>query len=749
MSIAVGQTMVSEVPAAPPVDASFILVEPRALIERAQVQVDAKDPVVVQLLKLRSGLLAPSSTSSASHGGMETSLNAYSAKITELLHQVIDDANDGDARHRLIQLTTEVPRRASTVSKLIYPNETLSIVIIENFSLIHTVTTKFTPETMDFASHMVRFLVRLVYSLRCWEIYHLLLIVPGLEEFLTLIGFEIILAPFGPIVRPPELYLEQNMQEGLQYPYPYPFYNFLFHERDGKAARERKVKRIKIDPYPDITLIPEPVAPELLLEEDNSADESYKSPQKAPTGRRPGRPRKVQPQAQGYGAFIAAPPPEVGAPRRKKRGRKSKAELEQIAREARAAMERGDRTVEPVVHRQLRGQQVSRQPPNQTMFIINPHGEPGQMEVFGGGGEIDPGIMLYGSLGLDDEPEEKYGGNPRPPAVVHQCHALDATCKLPCNKVFIGATELLKHQLQIHGFKRKVYRCQYCATHGKGKLYAHSDSLARHLRRRHDLVGKEVKAAVDLARAQADSEAAPPPVPQSASVEPSASVMETNVNQEMPPQIQPPQALPVTQPAPQLPQPVEALPSMSQFGTAHYQSNFPQNPPQVKQEGNARLPQQNYRNPNLIQRNRIVEIVELPALQDEHQASAYMGPHHLIPPGGNKLPPMGHQPHGLPQQPNAPHLSPPASQFMPLRGHPGRPAQFIPMAGLPQYAHMQPYAMMQARPGMMMGPPPVGMPQYMGLPPIHVPYTMAMPVLPMTGSLPRPGPPPDPQEPKK
>ncbi|MCH0628887.1 hypothetical protein JNB11_02750 [Kocuria palustris] len=743
MSIAVGQTTVSEALAASTMDSSLNLLEPQALIERARVQVDAKDPVVVQLLKLRSGMPASSDREVSPHLGMETSLNAYSAKVTELLKKVIDDVNDVDARERLILLTTNVPRRASSVSKLIYPNETLSIVIIENFAFINSITAKFDPDTMEFAAHMVRFLVRLVYNLRCWEIYHLLLIVPGLEEFLTLIGFEIILAPFGPLVRPPELYLERNMQEGLQYPYPYPFYNFLFHERDGKTARDRKVKRIKIEPYPDITLVPEPVAPVSLLDDDNLADESYKSPQKVITGRRPGRPRKVQPRPLAFGSFVAAPPPEAGGPpRRKKRGRKSKAELEQIAREARAAMERGDRTVEPVVHRQLRGSQVNRQPPAQKMFIINPHGEPGQMEVFGGGAieEVDAAILLYGSLGLDEEPEEKYGGNPRPPAVVHQCHAVDPTSQLMCNKVFIGATELMQHQLLVHGFKRKVYPCQYCAARGKGKLYTNIDSLARHLGRRHGLGDKEAQAAVDSVKGQVDSEETARPGP----LEASNSSLEAEPQPDISASVQP-QQLSAVPTISQMPQNMEALPPMSQFGPTQFQTNFSQQL-QAKPEGTARLPQQHYRNPNLLQRNRIVEIVELPAIQDEQQSSAYLGSHPQIPPT-TKMQNVGLQSHGLPQQQPAPHLSPPAGQFMPLRDMSGRPAQFIPMATLPQYAQMQPYAMMPGRPGMMMGPPP--MQQYMCLPPIHVPYAMAMPMMSMTGALQRPGPPSDPQEPKK
>ena len=59
----------------------------------------------------------------------------------------------------------------------------------------------------------------------------------------------------------------------------------------------------------------------------------------------------------------------------------------------------------------------------------------------------------------------------------------------------------MRHQEFVHATKKKIYKCIYCARIGaKVQSYPRHDSLARHIRRKHGITGKENKMAVNYAK---------------------------------------------------------------------------------------------------------------------------------------------------------------------------------------------------------------------------------------------------------
>ncbi|KAK7684681.1 hypothetical protein QCA50_012264 [Cerrena zonata] len=89
----------------------------------------------------------------------------------------------------------------------------------------------------------------------------------------------------------------------------------------------------------------------------------------------------------------------------------------------------------------------------------------------------------------------------RKSAIIHQCHLSDPNSNKPCLKIFYGKNELLRHQEFVHATKKKIYKCIYCSRSGsKVQSYPRHDSLARHIRRKHGVTGKENKLAVNYAK---------------------------------------------------------------------------------------------------------------------------------------------------------------------------------------------------------------------------------------------------------
>lgn len=133
----------------------------------------------------------------------------------------------------------------------VFPNGYLSQVVLDNYDLLINFGTQY--PNLHLASKAIRFLVKLLYNVNYWETYHLVYTIPKISYFLELLKFEIIDTPFGPLVRPPKDYVNDKMLSGLQYPFPYPFYNFSYHSFNP-VGHLTKYKGIHIDPYIDIRL---------------------------------------------------------------------------------------------------------------------------------------------------------------------------------------------------------------------------------------------------------------------------------------------------------------------------------------------------------------------------------------------------------------------------------------------------------------------------------------------------------------
>lgn len=637
------------------------------------------DPIVVELLKLRRSLSPPPPATQPHHAKL---VNQYSAELKTTLEKIVAQewTIDLETESRLLLLIAKVPT-PEFPPKDVYPANTLSKVLIDNYSLLTELGQLFTPGTMRLGGQVTRFLVRLVYSLHCWEIYHLILILPEFDHFLTMLGFDVVTSSFGPVVRPPENYLVDRMQEGVQYPYPYPFYNYLYHRPNGAEVRAEKYARISIDPYVDLTVVDPP---------KRELDEETATPAPVPAPRRPGRPRK-RPLVEPTPAPAA---PEAGAPKRKKRGRKSKAELEQLAREAAAAREAAGEEPPP----------VATPTPTRTLSRLR-----ASAPVLYAPATTPPPVTSLANTtpppaapasdepsdSEDEKPEEgeiseevarKKGG------VLHQCHLTNPLTGQPCNKIFYGKNELLRHEEFVHATKKKIYKCIYCSLNGNRiQSYPRHDSLARHIRRKHGVTGKENKMAVEYAKENveiidpsllaAPLGAQPLPHPQymnaDFTLKPSyAGFSSFSSKVRQPKEI----VLPATNDAPQQSPPQG---SPTQLTMVMSPTSFQALPPSHT-------------------KNRIVEIIELPPVKNENKGS---------PPAPTRpvLPALL-----LPQLPT----------FMPVYTKPGSPSGPQATPQLQQFVTMTPYQMapqyqmIPGRPGVAMMPPQ-HMQHFMMLPPLQ------------------------------
>lgn len=132
-----------------------------------------------------------------------------------------------------------------------YPNGYLSKILIDNFDALTEFSSSYFNLTLS--TMVTKYIVELIYQLYYWEVVHLVHINPKISDFLELIGFELTQTTFGPIIKPPANYLNDNLLQGLQYPFPYPFYNYSYHSFDTKVE-QKKFDRVNIKPYLDITL---------------------------------------------------------------------------------------------------------------------------------------------------------------------------------------------------------------------------------------------------------------------------------------------------------------------------------------------------------------------------------------------------------------------------------------------------------------------------------------------------------------
>lgn len=100
---------------------------------------------------------------------------------------------------------------------------------------------------------------------------------------------------------------------------------------------------------------------------------------------------------------------------------------------------------------------------------------------------------------ISDESSLQYKSHDKGPT--HQCKLLDPNSLEPCLKLFYGKNELLRHQEFVHATRKRIYKCVYCAKDSdKVQSYPRHDSLSRHIRRKHQVTGKENKLAVNYAK---------------------------------------------------------------------------------------------------------------------------------------------------------------------------------------------------------------------------------------------------------
>jgi hypothetical protein len=222
------------------------------------------DPIIHEVMKLNPH--KPVIVTDGHNSSELDSINNYSSKLQELLY-LLNEEKDMDDNSRiaiessLFELTSYVPKPIDAEkmpTPPVYPNESLSKIVIENYTnLVKFSSTYF---NLSLSSHVTKYIVELIHKLQYWEIYHLIYLVPNLEYFLKLTGFEVNHSSFGVMIKPHENYLNDSMLSGLQYPFPYPFYNFSYHSFDSKAEH-KKFNRVSINAYAGIRVMEEAKKP--------------------------------------------------------------------------------------------------------------------------------------------------------------------------------------------------------------------------------------------------------------------------------------------------------------------------------------------------------------------------------------------------------------------------------------------------------------------------------------------------------
>lgn len=170
--------------------------------------------------------------------------------LEELLRGKPDDSVKEFYEQALKSVTQAIPQPLKAFTQY-YPRNYLSEILMVNYADLVKFCSLYL--NLSLSSQVTKFVVNLFYSLECWEIYHLLHMIPNLDYFLLLIDIEVTETPFGHIVSPPENYMGFNLRQGFQYPFPFPFYNFSYHTMNPDVI-DQKYQRLRIDNYIDIRL---------------------------------------------------------------------------------------------------------------------------------------------------------------------------------------------------------------------------------------------------------------------------------------------------------------------------------------------------------------------------------------------------------------------------------------------------------------------------------------------------------------
>ncbi|CAK7897216.1 hypothetical protein CAAN1_03S07140 [[Candida] anglica] len=470
---------------------------PSALLQRVQNDIPRsipslndgtakKDPIMRDLLKLTPHGVDIVTEKGPGSQRFLLSINHYSYQLQEFLFLLNDkqglDENDRiSIEANLFELTSYIPKPPSSKFDVVvnkdansyYPNNQLSKIVIDNYQqLLKLSSTYF---NMSLASHITKYMVELIYSLQYWEIYHLLYLLPELEYFLKLCDIEVTQTPFGPLVRPPSNLFKESMSQGFDYPFPYPFYNYSCHSMDPEV-RKRKFERINIVPYIDITLknIPEPTR----KRKKSATPLESKTP-------------IVKILDENTPSHVAIP--TIHNP----------ANQNIINTTITSGTNGTPSNINPIATSNVNINNNS----TNTNTNNNNNASTDYSDLEGSDDEEASALRAEDDrsptmeVGEVDEEGAKRSAQKNKSGVIHQCHLIDPSSLQPCLKIFYGKNELLRHQEFVHATKKKIYKCIYCSRNGtKVSSYPRHDSLARHIRRKHGITGKENKMAVNYAK---------------------------------------------------------------------------------------------------------------------------------------------------------------------------------------------------------------------------------------------------------
>ncbi|ODV80460.1 uncharacterized protein CANTADRAFT_25001 [Suhomyces tanzawaensis NRRL Y-17324] len=497
------------------------------------------------------------------------SINAYSARLLEILYLLteekgLDDNSRISIESMLFETTSYIPtpleswtfsyqqslKRRKLNSFLpkehpVYPNEALSKILIDNYSQLHRFASSYF--NLSLSSHITKYLVELIYSLQCWELYHLINIIPDIEYFLKLIGFEVTPTSFGPIIKPPANYLNDDMLSGLQYPFPYPFYNYSYHSFNSKSE-DRKFDGIKINPYTGVDLPHQALATgKHRRRSEIGSRRKSESRVKQESGRNPYLTRSRANSLHRINDPTESDISPSGSEEYDEDDENEEDEEEEdeedgdldeyeIAEQPLSTRSRKDsieaRGTEDTRFPMLESNQgsgysvqnnkpsdVSSSEDDNDKLLADAKDKEQDMGSKARDGPDDPTsplVQFPSQLKFIQQSPRKTKGleaqellleaqddknKKNKSSVIHQCQLTDPTTLRRCLKIFYGKNELLRHQEFVHATKKKIYKCIYCSrNNSKIQSYPRHDSLARHIRRKHGVTGKENKMAVNYAK---------------------------------------------------------------------------------------------------------------------------------------------------------------------------------------------------------------------------------------------------------
>lgn len=430
-------------------------------------------------------------------------INVFSLRLCELLCYLnegksLDDNTRIMIEQDLYEHTSYIPVPLSGdefgSQGELYPNNQLSKILIDNYSHLLRFTSHYFNLTL--AAHVTKFMVDLIYSLQYWEVYHLLYLVPELEYFLRLVDIEVTQTSFGPLVRPPKNLFVKSMARGLEYPFPYPFYNYSYHSFD-KEATKRKFANVKLLPYIDITL---------------------KNVDTLPAKRRLSNPTHAESKREKGGLHIKQSNTEFDKDMRdtpRKQRIQSTTPINEVIRQHPRQEPRGFYQGHSDNNEEFQSEYATSIRNGFTESLgstASPNAsddnkiEGASPEAFEKNDELQFAFRegenkTFNKVDIKEGEETGNKKGKSKTGVVHQCHLLDPHTLKQCMKIFYGKNELSRHQEFVHATKKKIYKCIYCSRNGsKVHSYPRHDSLARHIRRKHGVTGKENKLAVNYAK---------------------------------------------------------------------------------------------------------------------------------------------------------------------------------------------------------------------------------------------------------